>query len=367
MKEDASSEMRGQSASGRSGFMGKCFECGQRGHKRDQCKRKMNHSGGDQFVFSVSSRADYERTCFLDSGFLKPTEGRLDVFVANGARLEVRGVGDVRFGVGGGKTVVVTGVLYVPELDHKLLSVPTLAAKGAQVEFQPDSCVIKRNGEVVVRGERASKLYRVVFQQPKVASVIVALAATTADGRLRHARLGHVRSERVSRLQHVAEGAPIVPEESDSSVREGCARGKTTVAQFAYTSGSVMKTGPALEIVHSDLMGPMETVSKGGARYVLVFMDDWSRFAQVYLLKAKSEVQEVQGAGGGADRSEASLNPFRQRVRVRQSCVEQVLRKQWHRLPEERAVLTAAEWAGRADEPHSRRDGSLDAVLSACG
>ncbi|TYZ68241.1 hypothetical protein PybrP1_005932 [[Pythium] brassicae (nom. inval.)] len=149
------------------------------------------------------------------SQFLKPTEGRLDVFVANGARLEVRSVGDDRFGVGGGKTVLVTGVLYVPELDCKLLSVSALTAKGAQVEFQQDSCVIKRNGEVIIRG---------------------------------------------------------------------CARGKMTVAQFAYTSGSVVKSSSALEIVHSDLMGPMETVSNGGARYVLVFVDDWSRFKQVYLL-----------------------------------------------------------------------------------
>lgn len=63
-----------------------------------------------------------------------------------------------------------------------------------------------------------------------------------------------------------------------------------TVAQFARSSGSVVKTTKCLEIVHSDLKGPMDTPSKGGARYAIVFVDDWTRYAQVYLLKSKTEV-----------------------------------------------------------------------------
>lgn len=37
-------------------------------------------------------------------------------------------------------------------------------------------------------------------------------------------------------------------------------------------------------------MGPMTPKSREGARFVLTFIDDYSRFASVYLLKAKSEV-----------------------------------------------------------------------------
>ncbi|OWZ03767.1 Rve-domain-containing hypothetical protein [Phytophthora megakarya] len=37
-------------------------------------------------------------------------------------------------------------------------------------------------------------------------------------------------------------------------------------------------------------MGLMKTRSKGGARYVLVFVDDYSRYVVVYFLKKKSEV-----------------------------------------------------------------------------
>ena len=47
-----------------------------------------------------------------------------------------------------------------------------------------------------------------------------------------------------------------------------------------------------LGLVHSDLIGPLPTPSYGGSRYVLTFIDDYSRFCWVYFLKLKSEVFE---------------------------------------------------------------------------
>lgn len=45
-----------------------------------------------------------------------------------------------------------------------------------------------------------------------------------------------------------------------------------------------------LAIVHSDLCGPMIQESFGGARYILTFTDDHSRWSEIYFLKSKSEV-----------------------------------------------------------------------------
>ena len=41
-----------------------------------------------------------------------------------------------------------------------------------------------------------------------------------------------------------------------------------------------------------DLIGPLPTPSYGGSRYVLTFINDYSRFCWVYFLKLKSEVFE---------------------------------------------------------------------------
>jgi len=45
-----------------------------------------------------------------------------------------------------------------------------------------------------------------------------------------------------------------------------------------------------LELVHSDLAGPFQHPSFSRARYVLTFINDFSRYTWVYFLKQKSEV-----------------------------------------------------------------------------
>eukprot|EP00644_Phytophthora_capsici_P002677 jgi/Phyca11/106021/e_gw1.11.352.1 len=63
-----------------------------------------------------------------------------------------------------------------------------------------------------------------------------------------------------------------------------------TVSPFARQSSSRVKTQAPLEVIHSDVMGPMRTRTKGGARFVVTFVDDFSRYVHVYLLKSKAEV-----------------------------------------------------------------------------
>ena len=46
-------------------------------------------------------------------------------------------------------------------------------------------------------------------------------------------------------------------------------------------------------MIHSDISGPMPTTSMSGSRYVLTFIDDFSRYTWVFFLKRKSEVLEI--------------------------------------------------------------------------
>lgn len=77
------------------------------------------------------------------------------------------------------------------------------------------------------------------------------------------------------------DGVPTVFE-STGSVYAGCAQGKMTGVPFAYQSGIIAKTPSPFEIAHSDVMGPMRPESKGGAKFVLTFIDDFSRCVFVY-------------------------------------------------------------------------------------
>ena len=47
-----------------------------------------------------------------------------------------------------------------------------------------------------------------------------------------------------------------------------------------------------LEIIHTDVCGPMSVSARGGYRYFLTFTDDLSRYGYIYLMKHKSETFE---------------------------------------------------------------------------
>ena len=47
-----------------------------------------------------------------------------------------------------------------------------------------------------------------------------------------------------------------------------------------------------LELVHTDVCGPMSIEAKGGYEYFITFTDDYSRYGYVYLMRRKSEAFE---------------------------------------------------------------------------
>jgi hypothetical protein len=71
-------------------------------------------------------------------------------------------------------------------------------------------------------------------------------------------------------------------------VCEACIEGKHQRTSFPKDEAS--RASKLLELVHSDVCGPMKTASRGGARYIVSFIDDFSRKTHVYLLKVKGEV-----------------------------------------------------------------------------
>ena len=48
-----------------------------------------------------------------------------------------------------------------------------------------------------------------------------------------------------------------------------------------------------LELIHSDLVDFKNTISKGGKKYYITFLDDFSTYIKVYLLKSKDDAGEV--------------------------------------------------------------------------
>ena len=60
-----------------------------------------------------------------------------------------------------------------------------------------------------------------------------------------------------------------------------------------HTGGGSTRKSEPLALVHSDVCGPMPTLSMGGASYFVTFIDDFSRKVWAYSLRRKDEVLSV--------------------------------------------------------------------------
>jgi histone deacetylase 1/2 len=103
-----------------------------------------------------------------------------------------------------------------------------------------------------------------------------------------HSCLGHPASPIVSHVLHRHE-LPTSSSNKNLAVCDACQQGKSH--QLPFVSSSRVVKNP-LEIVFSDIWGPAQT-SVSGHNYYVSFIDAYSRFTWLYLLKRKSDVFNV--------------------------------------------------------------------------
>ena len=70
---------------------------------------------------------------------------------------------------------------------------------------------------------------------------------------------------------------------------EPCLMGKMTKTPFSET---MERATDLLEIIHTDVCGPMSVEAPGASRHFLTFTNDLSRYGYIYLMKHKSETFE---------------------------------------------------------------------------
>ncbi|CAL9014241.1 unnamed protein product [Prunus brigantina] len=111
------------------------------------------------------------------------------------------------------------------------------------------------------------------------------------DSWIWHRRLGHLNFVSMKKMQQMemVTGLPVLTEMKD--VCEGCVSGKHHREKF--DKEGAWRASCPLELVHTDLCGPMQNESIGGNRYFITFIDDFSRMCWVYFLRNKSDIFNV--------------------------------------------------------------------------
>ena len=106
-----------------------------------------------------------------------------------------------------------------------------------------------------------------------------------------HHKFGHANFRQVAKVSkpEAIEGLPKFGK-VEKNICSTCQMGKQTKA--SHHKVNVIATSHCLEFLHVNLMGPTRTESLGGKRYIMVIVDDFSRYTWVEFLREKSEACE---------------------------------------------------------------------------
>jgi hypothetical protein len=176
--------------------------------------------------------------------------------------------------------MTITQVLHVPKMKNNLISVSKLISEGFKVEFDKDGCKVNdARGVVVAQAQRDKNLY---LLNVKVHKDMAHIANSLEESvMLWHERLGHFNMASLKELNAMVDGMKEVPLHH---ICEGCVKAKHQRTSFPKDGAT--RVSQLLEIVHTNVCGPMKTTSHGGVRYFLTFINNLSRKIHVYLSKA---------------------------------------------------------------------------------
>ncbi|GJS42654.1 retrovirus-related pol polyprotein from transposon TNT 1-94 [Tanacetum coccineum] len=238
---------------------------------------------------------------YLDSGCSRHMTGdraRLINFVekfigtvrfGNDEYAAIIGYGDYKLG-----DTIISRVYYVEGLKHNLFSVGQFCDGGLEVAFRQHSCHI-RNYDMVdlLNGSRTTNLYSISLNDMMSASPVCLLTkASSTKSWLWHRRLNHLNFGTLNELarKNLVRGLPMLKYDKDH-LCPSCQLGKSKKASHPLKTENT--NTEVLHTLHMDLCGPMRTESINGKKYVLVIVDDYTRFGWVRFLRTKDETPQV--------------------------------------------------------------------------
>ncbi|GKB63673.1 retrovirus-related pol polyprotein from transposon TNT 1-94 [Tanacetum coccineum] len=238
---------------------------------------------------------------YLDSGCSKHMTGnrsQLMNFVSkflgtvrfeNDQIAKIMGYGDYQLG-----NVTISRVYYVEGLENNLFSVGQFCDSDLEVAFRKNTFFIRNlDGVDLLSGSRDTNLYTISLDDMLKTSLICLLSkASKTKSWLWHRRLSHLNFGTLNKLAKdgLARGIPKLKFKKDH-LCSACALGKSKKSSHQPKAEDTNQE--KLYLLHMDLCGPMRVESINGKKYILVIVDDYSRFTWVKFLRSKDEAPDA--------------------------------------------------------------------------
>nr|GEW18048.1 retrovirus-related Pol polyprotein from transposon TNT 1-94 [Tanacetum cinerariifolium] len=198
---------------------------------------------------------------------------------------KIMGYGDYKIG-----NVTISKVYFVEGLRHNLFSVGQFYDSDLEVAFYQHTCFIcNLDGVDLLTGSRGNNLYTLSLRDMMASSPICLFSkASKTKSWLWHRRLSHLNFGAINHLarQGLVRGLTKLKFKKDH-LCSTCAMGKSK--KKSHKPKSEDTNHEKIYLLHMDLCGPMRVESVNGKKYILVIVDDYSRFTWVKCLRSKDE------------------------------------------------------------------------------
>ncbi|GKE76066.1 retrovirus-related pol polyprotein from transposon TNT 1-94, partial [Tanacetum coccineum] len=188
----------------------------------------------------------------------------------------------------------ISRVYYVEGLGHNLFFVGQFCNTDLEVAFQKNTCFIRNlKGVDLLFGSQETNLYTISLDEMLKTSPICLLSkASKTKSWLWHRRLSHLNFGTLNKLAKdgLARGIPRLKFQKDH-LCSACALGKSK--KFSHQPKAEDTNQEKLYLLHMDLCGLMRVASINKKSYILVFVDDYSKFTWVRFLRTKDEAPEA--------------------------------------------------------------------------
>jgi hypothetical protein len=294
----------------------KCNRCGRKGHIKADCRsketsKKNEDQGGFQktMIFTAGKTKELESCWLLDSGathhlawnrelFTKLEEFDEEVYVEGVSEelLKIEGIGCIDLVCetdGGTHQIRLEGVKFAPKAGVNLASLSKLLNKGAILHGEGRVLTLSKEGETFLQANNQNDLMVIQTANKPGPRAFVASEAEKAE--LWHRRFGHAGLDSLAKMaqEGLVEGMSVRAEsfkKIKDEVCEPCVLEKQTRKSFPASKRE--SQGP-MDLIHTDVCGPMQTKTPGGRCYFVSFTDDYSRSAVIQLLSNKNQVQDA--------------------------------------------------------------------------
>jgi transposase InsO family protein len=320
---------------------GACFYCHQEGHHYANCPKRRQAGGaaasGQPTAMAATVPENRNgREWVVDSGATHHVTAERDLFSqyreyaseagcslrfadGNSAPIEGRGQIPLVFTWPSGRQVtgVLNDVLHVPKCKHNLFSVLSACKNGASVHFDRNNVKVVNEGIIIAEGQHEPSRNLWILDpvypfpvaqhgQSGIEAMIGVQDTVETSGEpeaheavspevLWHRRYGHLSYNNLAKLKTggMVDGINVPGQVFKAASRqfcEPCVLAKQIRSEFP---ASTTKSERRLQLVHMDVMGPVEPATAGGRRYVATFLDDFSKLSEIRVIKHKSDVAQV--------------------------------------------------------------------------